>query len=129
MQTTQTTEIKASELRLGNWLGSRWVSTPERVDYFQVNSIRGGEDWSMIEPIPLTPEILEKAGFGRDNDCTWAERYILNKEVEANTIEKEGDGYAFYASEWTFGKPFQHLHQLQNLFFALCGKELEIDLA
>lgn len=30
--------------------------------------------------------------------------------------------------EWTIGKPFKYLHQLQNVYFALEGEELTVNL-
>ena len=62
--------MKATELMIGDWVGR--VFDDKRIEYRQVDGIRTGEIgmryqkvWAIgcIEPIPLTPEILEKNGF------------------------------------------------------------------
>lgn len=66
--------MKANELMIGDWVGR--VFDDKRIDYRQVDWIRTGEIgmryqkvWAIgcIEPIPLTPEILEKNGFIKVN--------------------------------------------------------------
>lgn len=66
--------MKATELMIGDWVGR--VFDDKRIDYRQVDWIRTGEIgmryqkvWAIgcIEPIPLTPEILEKNGFIKVN--------------------------------------------------------------
>ena len=68
--------MKAADLMIGDWVGR--VFNDKRIieDYRQVDWIRTGEIgmryqkvWSIgcIEPIPLTPEILEKNGFTKVN--------------------------------------------------------------
>ena len=63
-------DMKATELMIGDWVGR--VFDDKRIDYRQVDWIRTGEIgmryqkiWAIgcIEPIPLTPEILEKNGW------------------------------------------------------------------
>ena len=66
--------MDATELMIGDWVGR--VFDDKRIDYRQVDWIRTGEIgmryqkvWAIgcIEPIPLTPEILEKNGFIKVN--------------------------------------------------------------
>ena len=66
--------MKATELMIGDWVGR--VFDDKRIDYRQVDWIRTGEIgmryqkvWAIgcIEPIPLTPEILEQNGFIKVN--------------------------------------------------------------
>lgn len=71
-------------------------------------------------PIQLTPEILAKCGFKQTKGVGGAECWD-NGNIEIN---KEVDGYAGFAS----GKPFQHIHQLQNLYFDLTADELNVQL-
>lgn len=72
-----------------------------------------------IEPIPLTEEILLKCGFnfwgGITSYCDREDFWSIKMEdgrFEIEYVELE----------------IKHLHQLQNLYFALTGKELEIEL-
>ena len=76
--------MKATELMIGDWVGR--VFDDKRIDYRQVDWIRTGEIgmryqkvWAIgcIEPIPLTPEILEKNG--------WKHRALfVDMEVDKN---------------------------------------------
>ena len=116
--------IAANELRIGNW-----VMYDNRL--FQIEAISrslpclntdefgiGVVDWNNINPIPLTPEILEKCGF--DRNCILKIYQGVNIEWSYGKevwLTKEGE--VIYEFENT-----QHLHQLQNLYFALTNEEL-----
>jgi hypothetical protein len=78
-----------------------------------------------LMPIPLTPEILEKAGFKFDGDFNSysISSVILSKNYCLCSI---GDEYLCELNR--IGKPIKHIHQLQNLYFALTGEELQIIL-
>lgn len=143
MQTAAQPMVKANELRIGNLVyrtgmmgGVKWYQEI-KVQSICSEGIEvkyagwGGEDPEHIkpqyeeqelEPIPLTPPLLEKYGFVEN------ERRKGEWNKGDFEIDKEGDGFAVFASEWTIGKPFKHLHQLQNLYFALTGEELKIGL-
>lgn len=109
--------MKASELRVGNW-----VNTPEGVYQVidvlcdSVNTIAQHSlpyDW--IEPIQLTPEILQKCGFEQGKGVMF--------------WESEGVGIAYetlggYFRLYPRTNRIDYLHQLQNLFHALTGEEL-----
>lgn len=67
-----------------------------------------------IFPIPITPEWLEKLGIG-------------NREFLQYVIHKREDGYLIYQGHGCFYVNVKYVHQLQNLYFALTGKELPIN--
>lgn len=117
--------MKASELRVGNW-----VNTPEGVYQVidvlcdSVNTIAQYSlpyDW--IDPIPLTPEILEKCGFEllpfRQAACQLKRlRIWIGTGSCLSYLKYEDIDDSVYIGE------LKHLHQLQNLFHALTGEEL-----
>jgi hypothetical protein len=117
MTATETT-IKASELRIGNLIyrddGKPDVrkNYPVGVDADAMKSIQEGE---IAFPVELTPEILEKAGFDKGKEGYWFKGGI---EYNPGTFTLEGFGYC----------EIKHLHHLQNLYFALTGEELKIEL-
>jgi len=110
--------IQPNELRIGNWLQT------ERGYFFKMEHIPDTKlgDYSRIYPIPLTPEILKKAGFVCvvDNH-EWELRdhsfYIVKKALSNNL-----NNYRWMQTDLAY------LHQLQNLYFALTGEELQIEL-
>ena len=118
--------IDPIELRLNNIVRIDSIITT-------VSHIMGDEDY--FEPVELTPEILEAAGFGYNgNDKCFG--YV--NETEGILIELgdyyEDDGRAvFYYNlpdidNSTCIAYCKHLHQLQNLYWCLCGQELQIDI-
>ena len=114
--------MKTNELRIGNWVNNMGVMTKfEEGDWdCIINKLYSQTPMDRYEPIPLTEEWLLKFGFTfyRENmydikdftflldrftlwDYTGEERYLIACSVN-------------------------HVHQLQNLYFALTGEELEI---
>lgn len=68
----------------------------------------------MAEGIPLTPEILEKCGFVQTSAATFGNGIIGIYFGEGEYFYNHGKG--------------KYLHQLQNLYFALTGEELNCPL-
>lgn len=116
--------MEASELRIGNWIHS--IHGDEKVIDVMCDCINyhNCEDLSfdMIQPIPLTEEILLKCGFKKKNGYGFKLGNIRVSKVDCLTR----DEYAFsYYDLWI---NLRSLHQLQNLYFSLTTKELEINL-
>jgi len=82
---------------------------------------------SHFNPIPLTPEILEKCGFERQN-YEWA----INKLNESDDScfclfdmnYNSGDLLLELNAAYCPCPKVEHLHQLQNLYFSLTCEEL-----
>lgn len=85
-------------------------------------------------PIPLSPEWLERCGFKIKHETSEEEPLtysILKMDLD---IAREEEGYylryecqdSYYDSN--IGTPILYLHQLQNLYFALTGEELNVKL-
>jgi hypothetical protein len=160
--------IKASELRIGNFISDddgvlakvigftpfeHSVRCDEEegcqllVDCYQANgSMRSGcsVDSPECNPIPLTPQWLERIGFKKDVDQPLnpvATYYKLHIELRTSgyiTItalavhqdtEKMKAGHAYASllvNDFWASNNLEHVHQLQNLYYALTGEELEI---
>lgn len=127
--------MEIRELRIGNkiLLGSTVVDVIEIWDngLRVTNSCTGcGYTYDQFSPIILTEKWLERFGFKVEEDKlitgeTLAQSYSLNDfRIIANDLTS-------YRSLKSFRTPFsrnkiEHVHQLQNLYFALTGKELEL---
>jgi len=106
--------MKAKELRIGNYilLEKKHVIKCDLIDI----------ELSLIdrEPIPLTEEILLKCGFEKNNihkDPRMYE-YCIDYMPYIRTIDNSKTfEISFYTTR------IEYLHQLQNLYFALTGKE------
>jgi hypothetical protein len=121
--------ILSNELRIGNLVYNRHGEIHEvRENTFQLFRYPTMDgDPAKLKGIPLTPEILEKAGFGINYLTTGAWNaqkglYFLLSNFEFH-IQK-----SYYENQFIAVKNIKHLHQLQNLYFALTGEELQIDL-
>lgn len=120
--------MKANELRIGNLVmyndqNTGLIPTPVQIDISDLILIQNGVNECVYNPIPLTPEILEKAGFKN--------RYNKNCFLYKDKIggwEYQFNGDIFSVGEQVIKNRLQYLHQLQNLYFALTGEELNIDL-
>lgn len=119
--------INTNELKRNNWINDTVGNKHENPGYKKVvsiseNSINHWQDGKGlfgslqdvdIDPIPLTPEILEKAGFEKmANTLDWS---CYNEKI---------DHFFFHSPD----SRIQTVHQLQNLYFALTGEELNINL-
>lgn len=113
--------INANELRIGNW-----VRLNDELIQITWRDIRyTSEVGSSLEGIPLTPEVLEACGLPKNERgyfCFPGGRYVIVQMSNAFTLfvdlmETRPDVMEMLAG-------FKYLHQLQNLYFALTGQEL-----
>lgn len=100
--------MKANELRTGNYV----YDTLGKVNTYIVK-----EPHNQVKPIPLTEEWLLKFGFERSG--------LYNVKDEVYVYDEYGltDTGFEYRFNYTQIK-LKYVHQLQNLYFALTGKEL-----
>ena len=115
--------MKAADLMIGDWVGRVFDDKRIIEDYRQVDWIRTGEIgmryckvWSIgcIEPIPLTPEILEKNG--------WKETEYWHEYKDGNTIIQCSLHKIWGIINEIEIEHFkcEYVHQLQHLL-RLCG--------
>lgn len=82
------------------------------------------EDGFEINPIPLTEDLILKCGFKRDMRLKQVFRLGLIDLMHFGTWSLFDD-----REDMDFlDLPLEYLHQLQNLYFALTGKEIEVEL-
>jgi len=121
--------MKANELRIGSII--RVTFSEDEIGFGKDHNgiieaiqkskviVSGGLHWhpiEAIEPIPLTPSVLDAIDWGGYTDLS------INSYFKIDNV-----GHLYYCGDYT-GVNLYHLHQLQNLYFALTGTELEIDL-
>jgi len=123
--------IQATELRIGNYLFHegdiyRIFSSIDRYGVDLDSEILDRHialvSYQNLHPIPLTPEILEACGFTNEYEHKWSHGLveIIGRMPHFKT------GYLLLNGEertnWACN--YFYLHQLQNLYYALTGKEL-----
>jgi hypothetical protein len=133
--------MKASELRIGNLVMVRGVQTEvdlissEGVNHFHDEGL-GGENFEDegsgrredVQPIPLTEEWLEKFGFvSKYKSCH--SRWTVNGFSIEQAQDEDDFGNEIEEREefhYNWKVDVKHVHQLQNLYFALTEEELTI---
>lgn len=85
---------------------------------------------SDCKPIPLSPEILEKAGFVNNGRYSFIDvHHTLSISVNNSTGEVYLTHVDENESEADVPLPhIKHLHQISNLYYSLVGTELNINL-
>nr|DAH30074.1 MAG TPA: hypothetical protein [Caudoviricetes sp.] len=97
------------------------VSSGDKVEVSNGITIRGWQDGPEINPIPLTKELLLKCGF--EEEFGGIIYYNRNQGIEFNF----SNGWCTASRGEYDIVDVQYLHQLQNLYFALTGEELEVN--
>ncbi len=119
--------MEASELRIGNKVdlyGS--TATVQRADFKGI-----GIAVDKGKPIPLTKEWILRLGFNK-----WKDRYCLEAWSPGHPSQRFDidwkDGNVMMKSRYQgeddnlLMRHIKNVHELQNLYFALTGKELEV---
>ena len=83
---------------------------------------------SELEPIPLTPEILEKCGFTTVTTNEDRSYNFWGKDLDASIDVDSDNLFRYRICERKRTKTILYVHQLQNLYFSLTGTELEVNL-
>lgn len=118
--------IKSTELRIGNFLYYKNTNDLGTVEIIHKNHYECRDEFGMFtpnckyEPIPLSKEWFEKFGY-----------YNENRPNHFAKDEMTIDEHTFWDCNGIFiddknGVRIKYVHQLQNLFFCLRGKELTI---
>lgn len=136
--------MKATELKIGNWI--KLFRKPQDelmtehiiysilyqpdvgycislVDGFVINIDTG------IEPILLTEQWIKDLGFEENEDFgNWHLKQYKIYSKDGNNIGFEENEFCWYfpAADdfYSWIKKLKYVHQLQNLYFTLTGKEL-----
>ena len=108
--------MKPNELRIGNYVN--WINTQEPHSLYLIEEIRELNYHDCFVPIPLTEEWLLKFGFINDKVL----EFYRNDFTDSTIIID----YNFICLLGYSHVKLKYVHQLQNLYFALTGEELQI---
>lgn len=122
--------MKSNEIRIGSLFEQRGF--PMYVEaifrdtvYLNFEGNEGDiweEDIKDLVPIPLTEEILLKAGFEKDTG-----EFYIYKDITVRKTYYSDDFWRFIFKHQRI-KDIKYLHDLQNTIFALTGEEIKIEL-
>lgn len=129
--------MQPNELRIGNYVYDRGV--PVDLRHSQLVNIITGKHL-VYNPIPISEDWLLKLGFEKwewcDNaafiplffgDSLYCRFYNQMWHIKKLKVGRDSKGvYGKTSSKYIIPKgKVRYIHQLQNLYFALTGKELE----
>jgi len=133
--------MDARELKIDNYVWEdyggymivRGISTTELTLVKQINLPSGKYSIEKVEPIPLTEETLSKCGFINNplHEHPSFDEFIHCKFKWFEIGDFNGEYFLIEALDQMAGTEspqIKHLHQLQNLFFAITGEELQVNL-
>jgi len=124
--------MKASELMIGNWVIVYEKAMPVKA---RVEGVFGrgamvlghvrSADHGFMEPIPLTPEILEKNGFSKSRLMGEQRHFTYYLAPSVSLL-------AIYDADFSLkigdcARYIKYVHELQNAI-SLCGIEKEITI-
>lgn len=121
--------LKASDLRIGNLVYSKETNQPQKITGLTdenpfIDAITFDyTNYDEIEAIPLTEEILFDFGYGKKHDIYYKNNSLLRfvgNEVFYSRGEIDDAEFQEYIAS------VKYAHELQNLHFALTGRELTV---
>jgi len=125
--------MEANEIRVGNWLNDPRPFNEDTKKFFKMTdngyfkaTARDIQYAEEFEPITLTEEILLKCGFEKTGIT---ELYYSTDTINISWFEEDPTVIEINCENiQCYIINCEYLHQLQNLYFALKGQELEINL-
>jgi hypothetical protein len=126
------TALKASDLRVGNWVNYQGKPIIIKEIYCHDEALTELPGYCInhttidaYNPILLTDEILYHTGFDLFYNNPRLECFYVNTSSYYPFNIVESSDHRFYYND---NLEIKYLHQLQNLYHALTGQELEINL-
>jgi len=133
--------MTVNELRIGNWLidYENKIGKVKSIEDYNVLKVVSNEgvlisycEIELYKPIPLTEEILFKCGFKKTEilgsynigSFTFHSQRPCNDSAKFTLVTE----IYFCGRSVLVVNGVKHLHQLQNLYFALTNQELNIEL-
>lgn len=124
--------IDPRELRPGNWVLKITGTDRNTKSFFEYRSIAADEYYytfaNVCFPIKITTSILAKSGFKHELGDWYINRPAESIDAEQPFLRYHYADRCWYLEKIKLWSPPRYIHQLQNLFFALCNEELPVQL-
>lgn len=112
-------KLKANELRVGNIIYDKWNKIERRVNPVDIMNQANGDLYSAVE---ITGKRLTDFGFKKDIAFFYTKGDFTVRVLDGDNIR-----ILIYWKDSLISTRNTKVHQLQNLYFALTGKELELN--
>lgn len=118
--------MEAKDLRVGNLVIGR-IGIPVEVGVHALVKLQEGEPG--YDPIPLTSDWLFKLGF-EDNGLSFSNCNIYERDDLRILVNRAHKDFAFTHKNISppslSMRTVKYVHELQNIVFAITGKEFEV---
>jgi hypothetical protein len=117
-------DLTSNDFRIGNFV--RFRDSKVAIPITEARLVNFGVGMEDIEPIPVSEGILSDLGFEKviDNrDITGYVEYELCIGQDDIVVECEDGVFKFFLG-YCYLKHIEYVHQVQNLYYAVCGEEL-----
>ena len=111
--------IDIKELRIGNYVLSG-CNELVKIEGIISKDNTGGYLIETLKPIPITAEWLLKLGF----DTFYINGKLTHYKINLHYLRYDGQDFYFELGKGMIIEVI-YIHHLQNLYFCICGKELE----
>lgn len=128
--------MESNELRIGNWVETP-VTGCQQVVSLGIDEMEAARDFALpintcgkyseYAPIPLTPEWLERLGAKEKKVPALPSEWVfVTESIELSwSPDRPWEVILFIVNSLdSIQIDCEHVHQLQNLYFALTGEEL-----
>jgi hypothetical protein len=123
--------IPAKDLRIGNWVTvNNRITNIKTISEMLIEVVDSATTThaDQLTPLPITHELLEKAGFKQRGETALYDRiplvgFTYYLETKRLLIHHPGNILGIWLHT-----DISYLHQLQNFFYCLIGYDLAIDL-
>ena len=116
--------IAPQELRLGNWININ--GNPFQLELPDFNLIVNENGKSTYEPIELNEDWLLKLGFEAERSTVYLKLKYSTNVSDYVLYDRETKELLFVKNNQLWLSKQEYVHQLQNLYYCLCGRELII---
>lgn len=124
--------IKVTDIRIGNWVNGNYNGFSKDVQIYAIShtyiqhSTENDLPIANFKPIELTEEWLKKFGFEYDYDQESKSWSLMTSCEKFDYLFEISNKYQEYFQPDFLRIDIKYVHQLQNLYYALTGTELEL---
>lgn len=124
--------LEPKDVRVGNWVLKLTGRDLNSKSFFEYKAIALDEYYftfaKMCFPIKLSPAVLGKCGFKHEFGDWYKNLDVEDLEGGSPFLRFKQETGCWYLKDMKIPAQPLYLHQLQNLYYALSGQELNIQL-
>jgi hypothetical protein len=122
--------LDPKDIRVGNWVIRITGKDLNEKSFFEYKAIAVNEYYYTFAkycfPIKLSPPVLDKCGFIQEGKDWYIQLESEETEGSPPSLRYKHKNEAWFLNEIKLPAQPAYLHQLQNLYYVLTGREVQI---